>query len=97
MEWLKDAACRDIQDPLFISSRYEDIELAKEICETCPVMDSCMLHFHDASGVIAGTSDYDRLVTRWKRVENVRNSNWRPVDFVLKGFVKGKQEDIRSG
>ena len=96
MEWLKEAACRDIQEPLFISSRYEDIELAKEICETCPVIESCMLHFHDASGVIAGTSDYDRLETRWKRIENVRHSNWRSPDFVLKRFGEKEHEDIRA-
>jgi hypothetical protein len=67
--WTRDAKCKF--DKKFLSFHIDDVREAKEICRTCTVQRECMMFAEevDATFIAAGTSRYDRLVKRWKRVE----------------------------
>jgi len=63
--WRRDAACRDLDiDIFFPFDEMEGASLeAKEICETCPVVDTCLqysLATNQAEGVWGGLDANER-------------------------------------
>jgi WhiB family transcriptional regulator, redox-sensing transcriptional regulator len=69
----EDAACRDGQGaltPLFFSDEIPDIELAKAICSTCPLVEACLrgaLARREPAGVWGGQLFADGVVIPRKR------------------------------
>ncbi len=69
----EDAACRDGQGaltPLFFSDEIPDIELAKAICSTCPLVEPCLrgaLARREPVGVWGGQLFADGVVIPRKR------------------------------
>ncbi len=69
----EDAACRDGQGaltPLFFSDEIADIELAKAICSTCPLIEACLrsaLARREPVGVWGGQLFADGVVIPRKR------------------------------
>lgn len=62
--WRQHAACRGIDPDIFYPAEDEDEgEAAKEVCEVCPVRQSCLEHalaFRETAGVWGGASERER-------------------------------------
>ncbi len=68
--WQRDAACRGVGVGSFFPTRGEPTELARAICSTCTVIDSCMtwsLAQRDDHGIAAGMSGRQRRQLRVER------------------------------
>lgn len=69
--WRDLAACRGCDPALFVSDTkaLETIEVAKAVCDTCPVIEPCLewAIVHVEVGVLGGTSDQDRALIRKAR------------------------------
>lgn len=73
-DWRDHAACRDVDPELFFplgaaGASLPQIELAKQICRTCPVRRSCLRWAldHGDAGVWGGTTDEERRRQRRSR------------------------------
>lgn len=72
MEWRHDAACRDSDPELFFpigntGPALIQIEQAKQICRSCPVISACLewaLDSGQEAGVWGGTSEDERRLMR---------------------------------
>ncbi len=72
MEWRHDAACRDSDPELFFpigntGPALIQIEQAKQVCRSCPVMSECLQWALDSgqeAGVWGGTSEDERRLMR---------------------------------
>ncbi|NDB17969.1 MAG: WhiB family transcriptional regulator [Actinobacteria bacterium] len=72
MEWRHDAACRDSDPELFFpigntGPALIQIEQAKQVCRTCPVISECLQWALDSgqeAGVWGGTSEDERRLMR---------------------------------
>jgi hypothetical protein len=56
-----------------------EIEYAKSKCPECPAIMECagiILEVPDVVGVLAGTSEFDRMELTWKEVDGVEGTNW---------------------
>ena len=61
--WMDDGICRNHKPDLFFPSDGVGVEVAKRICATCPVVDTCLefaLDNHIDHGVWGGTSERQR-------------------------------------
>tara|TARA_B100000809_G_scaffold71109_1_gene68694 strand:- start:279 stop:566 length:288 start_codon:yes stop_codon:yes gene_type:complete len=74
----------------WLSYNETKIEYAKAICKVCPALLSCaayMLEQYDDGGVplgvLAGTSEFDRLELLWKEVDDGEDSNWARFDKLI--------------
>jgi hypothetical protein len=81
MNWRSQAFCALDKDPKrWISFDLEDIQYAKAGCASCKVIKQCALHAGETedmiTGVIAGLSEFDRLIASWKEVNSVHDDNW---------------------
>lgn len=62
-DWMDDGTCRDHPPATFFPSDGVGVEVAKRICVTCPVVDTCLeyaLENHIDHGVWGGTSERQR-------------------------------------
>ena len=73
-DWRDHAACRDVDPDLFfplgtVGASLPQIELAKQICRTCPVCRSCLRWAldHADDGVWGGTTEEERRRHRRSR------------------------------
>jgi WhiB family redox-sensing transcriptional regulator len=72
--WMDDGICRNHAPDTFFPSDGVGVEVAKRICATCPVIDTCLeyaLENHIDHGVWGGTSERQRrriLKARGSRV-----------------------------
>ena len=73
-DWRDHAACRDVDPDLFFplgtsGASLPQIELAKQICRTCPVCPSCLRWAldHADDGVWGGTTEEERRRHRRSR------------------------------
>jgi hypothetical protein len=93
--WIKDAVCHsDDKRHFWTSSVFEEIEYAKAACADCPVKVPCIVSSIDDldfAGVVSGMSILDRLMFRWKKVNNVKESNWFGTDSLIEKVVIGEQ------
>ena len=67
-----------------------EIEYAKSLCMECPAILNCaayMIGQYDSNevpiGVLAGTSEFDRLELLWKEVDDGEDTNWSGFDRLL--------------
>lgn len=61
--WMDDGICRNHAPDTFFPSDGVGVEVAKRICATCPVIDTCLeyaLENHIDHGVWGGTSERQR-------------------------------------
>jgi WhiB family redox-sensing transcriptional regulator len=69
--WMDSAACKkhaDLFDETYHTQDAVVVEAAKQVCETCPVLDSCRAHSTtEAFGVWAGTDEDERRASRRRR------------------------------
>jgi WhiB family transcriptional regulator, redox-sensing transcriptional regulator len=73
-DWRRQAGCRDVDPELFfplgtVGASLPQIELAKQICRTCPVCRPCLRWAldHGADGVWGGTTEEERRRHRRSR------------------------------
>lgn len=62
-EWVKQAACRDMNPEVFFPERGSQADLAKAVCARCPVSDHCLDHAlraNERRGIWGGTGERDR-------------------------------------
>lgn len=74
--WMIDAACKGSDPSLFMSFIEEEQEEAKKICKDCPVKLPCLAEFDDINCITSGMTYFERLVKKWKRVDNEFESNF---------------------
>ncbi len=75
MDWLSDAACRDVDPELFFpvgltGPAASQIRRAKTVCRRCPVVRQCgewALAHRDITGVWGGMNDDERRAERSAR------------------------------
>ncbi|RAJ61724.1 transcription factor WhiB [Streptomyces sp. Amel2xB2] len=68
------AACAEVETELFFNDRPADIELAKDICASCPVRAACLeraLENNEQFGVFGGLTANQRRALRRKRARQV--------------------------
>jgi WhiB family redox-sensing transcriptional regulator len=61
--WMDEGTCRNLSPTTFFPSDGVGVEVAKRICATCPVIDTCLeyaLENHIDHGVWGGTSERQR-------------------------------------
>jgi len=79
MSWMKKSICKNDEFPnRWTSFKIQDIEYAKSRCKQCTVQKECLLMFQEQNiaGVIAGLSEYERLLLQWKEAKNINEFNW---------------------
>jgi hypothetical protein len=70
----------------WLSFRESEIEYAKSKCPECPAIIECaglILDEEYSVGVLAGTSEFDRMELMWKEVDSVEGTNWSEFDRLI--------------
>jgi hypothetical protein len=91
MPQLDGALCNaDARSQHWLSYVEAEIEYAKSLCRECPAFLKCtaymMGQYHDDNvplGVLAGTSEFDRLELLWKEVDDGEDTNWAKFDRLI--------------
>ena len=97
--WRLSALCRDHSHPhWWTSDSMVEVESAKAVCMECSVRVPCMISAVTDSetslvslpavGVYAGMSRLDMLMSAWKRISDVSESNWCGPDKVVETVIK---------
>lgn len=70
----------------------EKAQKALDICASCEVVVHCLAVYYDDDAAIAGNMlPYHRKIQKWKRVDNIEDSNWRGfIEFIHR--VRGKEK-----
>jgi hypothetical protein len=80
-DWSSNAVCVNSDNKRYwVSYNYEHVKIAKEGCARCPVAIDCFRYSMESevlAGVVAGSSDLDRLYFKWKKVTDLDGNNWR--------------------
>jgi hypothetical protein len=96
--WQSSAVCRNHDHPdWWISDNYVEVEKAKGLCGECEVNIPCIVSAISGEyastvglptiGVYAGMSRFDMLMSTWKRIEDVSETNWSGPDKVIASVV----------
>ena len=91
MPQLYGALCNaDARSHYWLSYVEVEIEYAKSLCMECPAISECavyMIEQYDDDmvplGVLAGTSEFDRLELLWKEVDDGEDTNWSGIDRLI--------------
>ena len=91
MPQLYGALCNaDARSHYWLSYVEAEIEYAKSLCMECPAILECaayMMEQYDDDavpvGVLAGTSEFDRLELLWKEVDDGEDTNWSEFDRLV--------------
>ena len=76
----------DSNSNFWLSFVESEIEYAKSKCHECPAIIPCASIIMDEEysvGVLAGTSEFDRMELIWKEVDSVEGSNWSGFDRLI--------------
>ena len=76
----------DKKSHFWLSFVESEIEYAKSKCPECPAIIECaglIVDVPDAVGVLAGTSEFDRMELMWKEVDSVEETNWAGLDKLI--------------
>lgn len=75
--WTKESKCQF--DSKLLSFLQEEIDEVKRMCATCPVIADCKNWVEEIDGhfTAAGMTRYDRLLSRWRRAEDLNESNFK--------------------
>jgi hypothetical protein len=81
VNWLDKAVCAsDKHSDYWLSYDLEKIDYAKSGCDKCTVHIECFTNSismdDEPVGVIAGLSEFERLLARWREVTDINGSNW---------------------
>jgi len=79
MDWRHHAACREVDPELFFpigstGPSLQQIDEAKQVCQRCPVIDSCLRWAVDSgqdSGIWGGMSEDERRAYK-RRISRIR-------------------------
>lgn len=82
MTWIDRAICSNDKNPArWLSFDLKDIEYAKDGCNKCPVKKQCIMSSVNGDGlvvgVIAGLSEFDRLMMDWEESKVLDDDNWK--------------------
>jgi len=80
MTWLDKALCsKDKDSHKWLSFDYSDIEYARAVCNKCTVKVECLMTSEDRMmvGMIAGLSEFERMILKWKEAKELNESNWQ--------------------
>ena len=91
MPQLDGALCNaNARSHYWLSYIESEIEYAKSLCMECPAILECaayMMEQYDDDavpvGVLAGTSEFDRLELLWKEVDDGEDTNWSEFDRLI--------------
>jgi hypothetical protein len=78
-QWQQKAYCRKSENTKFwLSFDLDEIEQALHGCSICEVSKQCAKSYaqYGGQGVIAGTTDFDRLMSKWRKAVDVNDNNW---------------------
>ena len=75
--WYKDANCKDSDPKIFMSHDKQTIETAKMFCQGCSVKSPCKKSYAKIDCVAGGQTLLERLKEKWKRIDNIGESNWK--------------------
>jgi hypothetical protein len=92
-DWLSEALCNNhVNQSYWISSNYEEIKIAKSICEKCPVRLECLYSaIYEKSefvGVNGGLSEIEFLIRTWEEAESEDETNWKRSDQLIQGLFR---------
>ena len=80
MNWRSKAVCAtDINHSYWLSYNLDKISYAIDGCNKCTVKRECLLYnmeLDNPMGVIAGTTEFDRLLLKWKKADDLNDNNW---------------------
>jgi hypothetical protein len=81
VNWRERAVCfNDTNSSFWVSYNLEKVKYAKNGCANCSVHNECIQSAYveddEPIGVIAGLSEYDRLLSKWKKVSDLNGNNW---------------------
>jgi len=74
--WADTAACKGLDPAIFYPATDEDAEVAKAVCDSCPVQETCLEHAierREHNGVWGGATERERqrIIRRRRRQRNV--------------------------
>ena len=71
-DWMARGSCRTVEPSVFFPSDGVGVEVARQICQTCPVKQQCLeyaIHHRIDHGVWGGASERERRrIARRRRV-----------------------------
>lgn len=76
----------DKNSQFWLSFLESEIEYAKSKCHECPAIIECaglILDEESSVGVLAGTSEFDRMELMWKETNSVEGTNWSGFDRLI--------------
>lgn len=80
MSWTSRAICHQSDNRKYwLSYDVHEISHALDGCSICKVKKQCAESYADVDyfvGVVAGTTEFDRLMSKWKKVVDVNDDNW---------------------
>jgi WhiB family transcriptional regulator, redox-sensing transcriptional regulator len=74
--WADIAACKGLDPSIFYPATDEEAEVAKSVCDTCPVQEVCLEHAiecREHNGVWGGATERERqrIIRRRRRQRNL--------------------------
>ena len=92
VNWRKKALCAEDRNSLYwFSYKYEDVQYAKSICQSCEVRKECLINAWGEEvvyGVNGGYSEFDILLATWKKAKEENDSNWNRTDRILQKLLR---------
>lgn len=90
--WRLDAVClHDKHSEYWLSCKYSEVVYAKEGCARCPVKKECFLSAlqnEEFVGINAGVSEYDFLMSTWKKATGKNGTTRDKSDRAIKKLLQ---------
>lgn len=90
--WRTKALCAEDKNSIYwFSYKHEDVQYAKNICQSCEVRKECLINAWGEDviyGVNGGYSEFDILLATWKKAKKENDSNWNRTDRVLQKLLR---------
>jgi hypothetical protein len=90
--WRLEAVClHDKNSGYWLSCKYSEVLYAKEGCSRCTVRTQCFLaaiQDEEFIGVSAGISEYDFLMSTWKKATKKNGTNRDRSDKTIKALLQ---------
>jgi WhiB family redox-sensing transcriptional regulator len=90
--WRTKALCaKDRNSIYWFSYKHEDVQYAKNICQSCEVRKECLINAWGEDviyGVNGGYSEFDILLATWKKAKKENDSNWNRTDRTLQKLLR---------
>lgn len=90
--WRTKALCAEDKNSIYwFSYKHEDVQYAKNICQSCEVRKECLINAWGEDviyGVNGGYSEFDILLATWKKAKKENDSNWNRTDRTLQKLLR---------